>query len=118
MTARASARAIDTPAEQVYDLAMRLLLACVLLAAGCSNAPSGEQCKQALDHLLELEVDQAGGNKGLTEEMKADLVKQKANVSEALRSQFMEACVKKTPRDVVECVNKAKTIDDAGKCDE
>lgn len=104
--------------DKVYDLPMRLLLAFALLVAGCSKAPSAEQCKTALDHLLELEVDQAGGNKGLTEEMKADLVKQKANVSEALRTQFMDACVKKTSRDIVECVNRAKTIDDAGKCDE
>jgi hypothetical protein len=97
---------------------MRLLLAAVLLAAGCGNAPSAEQCKQALDHLLELEVDQAGGGKGLTEEMKADLEKQKANVSEALRTQFMDACVKKTSGDIVECVNKAKTLVEAGNCDE
>ena len=97
---------------------MRLFLACALVAVGCSKAPSGDECKKALDHLLELEVDHAGGGKGLTEEMKADLEKQKANVSEALRAQFMDACVKKTSRDIVACVNKAKNLDEAGKCDE
>ena|SRR5258705_2924261 len=100
---------------------MRVLLALGLaagLAGGCNKAPSADQCKQALDHLLELEVDNAGGGKGLTDEMKADLQKQKTNVAEDLRTKFMDACVKKTPRDIVECTLKAKTLGDAGKCDE
>jgi len=100
---------------------MRVLLGLGLmagLAAGCSKAPSADQCKGALDHLLELEIEDAGGTTGLTPEMKADLEKQKAAVSEQLRTNFMDACVKKTPKDIVECTLKAKTLGDAGKCDE
>ena len=39
----------------------RVLLAAVLLGAvGCKNAPSEDQCKQLLDHLVELEFKKAG----------------------------------------------------------
>jgi hypothetical protein len=96
---------------------MHRLLVLALVVAGCSKAPSAEECSRSLDHLIELEIDNAGGNKGLTEEMKADLVKQKASVSEAVREQFMEACVKKTPKSIVACTISAKTLDEASKCD-
>jgi hypothetical protein len=103
----------------VYDFGMRrFLLAAVMSAAGCGGAPSTEDCSKALDHLIELEIQNAGGNKGLTEEMKADLQKQKAAVSEAQRAQFMEACVKKTPKDIVDCTLGAQSIEQAAKCDE
>lgn len=88
------------------------------LATGCSKAPSADQCKNALDHLLELEIADAGGTTGLTTEMKADLEKQKAGVSDQLRTNFMDACVKKTPKDIVSCTLNAKSLGDAGKCDE
>ena len=100
---------------------MRVLLGLGLmagLAAGCSKAPSADQCKNALDHLLELEIEDAGGTTGLTPEMKTDLDKQKASVSEQLRTNFMDACVKKTPKDIVQCTLNAKTLGEAGKCDE
>lgn len=96
---------------------MRLLLA-ALLVAGCNKAPTADQCSKDLDHLIELEALAAGGAKGLTDEQKADLEKQKAAVSEAQRTQFMDACVKKTPRSIVECTLAAQTLADAAKCDE
>jgi len=96
---------------------MRLLLV-GLVVAGCSKAPSAEQCSKSLDHLIELEVLNAGGSKGLTDEMKADLAKQQAAVSEGQRQLFMEACGKKTPKAIVECTINAQSLDEAGKCDE
>ena len=96
----------------------RLLLVAALSTAGCGGTPSTEDCSKALDHLIELEIQNAGGNKGLTEEMKADLVKQKAAVSEGQRAQFMETCEKKTPKDLVDCTLGAKSIEEAAKCDE
>jgi len=33
----------------------RAMLVAVVLAVGCSKAPSEEQCKQLLDHLVDLE---------------------------------------------------------------
>jgi hypothetical protein len=96
---------------------MRFLVV-ALVAAGCSGGPSEAECGKALEHLIELEIQNAGGSKGLTEEMKADLQKQKAAVTEAQKSQFMEACVKKTPKAIVDCTLAAASIEQAAKCDE
>jgi hypothetical protein len=95
---------------------MRLVYA-LAIVFGCSKAPSSKQCSDSLDHLIELEILAAGGGKGLTDEMKADLAKQKAAVSDAQRQQFMQACVDKTPREIVECTLRAQSLDDAAKCD-
>ena len=90
----------------------------LVLVGACSKAPTAGDCSKSLDHLIELEIDNAGGNKGLTDEMKADLEKQKASVSDAQREQFMDACVKKTPKSIVDCTINAKTLEAAAKCDE
>jgi hypothetical protein len=103
----------------VYAFGMRgLLLVVALSAAACGGAPTEADCSKALDHLIELEIQNAGGSKGLSEEMRADLAKQKAAVSDGQRARFMEACVKKTPKDLVDCTISAQSIEQAAKCDE
>ena len=104
-------------ARRVYPFGMRLLLALSLISAACGGGPSTEECSKNLDHLIELEILSAGGNKGLTEEMKADLQKQKESVSETQRAHYMEACVKKTPKELVDCTMRATTLEQAKKCD-
>ena len=96
---------------------MRSSLLAFLLLAACSSAPSSDQCSKALDHLVELEIQASGGSKGLSDEMKADLQKQKAQISDNYRQQFMDACVKKTPKSIVECTTSAQSLDDVSKCD-
>ena len=100
---------------------MRLLLASIafglLVAAGCSSAPSQEQCESLMDHLIDLELAKGGG-KNATPEMKADLDKQKKAVAEYTRDKFMEACTKKTAKAVVDCGAKAMTEKDLTACDE
>ena len=45
----------------MYDGAMnRLVVVALLAAVGCKNAPSEDQCKQLLEHLVDLEFKKAG----------------------------------------------------------
>jgi hypothetical protein len=87
------------------------------VGGGCGNAPSAEQCTKVHEHIVELEIQAAGGSKAATEEMKADLQKQKATLLETTKQKFMDECMKKTPKDVVECTLRSNTLEDAGKCD-
>jgi|SRR5215510_769273 len=94
----------------------RWILGAVLLAAGCKNAPSEDQCKRFLDHLIDLEFKKAGAASGET--AKAELAKQKQAVSEAKTAEFIEACTKKTPRSRIECALSAADLESVTKCDE
>ncbi len=93
----------------------RLLLICVL-AAGCGKAASEEQCKQLLDHLVDLEFKKAGTN-AQADSQKNDLAKQKTAVAEARWGDFLDACQAKTAKDRVECALVASDLDAVAKCD-
>ena len=56
----------------------RAMLVAVLLAVGCKKAPSEDQCKQLLDHLVDLEFKKAGAAAG-AESQKADLAMKTIN---------------------------------------
>jgi hypothetical protein len=95
-----------------------LVLAALVLAAGCSKGPSEEQCKSLLDHLVDLEFKKAGAAAS-TDAMKAELAKQKQAVSEAKAAEFVETCTKKTSKDRVECALNASDLDTGvAKCDD
>ena len=95
----------------------RWILAGVLLATGCKNAPSDDQCKQLLDHLVDLEFKKAGAAAS-NDAMKAEIAKQKQAVSDAKASEFIETCTKKTARTRVECALTAADLEAVAKCDE
>ena len=95
----------------------RWMLAGVLLATGCKNAPSDDQCKQLLDHLVDLEFKKAGAA-ATSDSMKAEIAKQKQAVSEAKAVEFLETCGKKTARTRVECALAAADLEAVAKCDE
>jgi hypothetical protein len=95
----------------------RWILAGMLLATGCKNAPSDDQCKQLLDHLVDLEFKKAGAAAS-NDAMKAEIAKQKQAVSEAKASEFLETCTKKTARARVECAIAAADLEAVAKCDE
>ncbi|HWO23304.1 MAG TPA: hypothetical protein VNO30_31400 [Kofleriaceae bacterium] len=98
---------------------MKRWLAVVLLAAGaCSKAPSEDQCKQLLEHLIDLEFKKGGATGAGAESMKVDLAKQKAAVMEAKTAEFMVACTEKTHRDRVACALAATDLAGVQKCDE
>ena len=93
----------------------RWILVAALAAAGCGKGPSKDQCKQLLDHLVDLELKKAGATQ--TETVKADLAKQKAAVTEAKSAEFMTECLDKTAKERVECALAATDVEAVGKCD-
>ena len=95
----------------------RWMLAGVLLAVGCGNAPSADRCKQLLDHLVDLEFKKAGAAAS-NDSLKAEIAKQKQAVSEAKSSEFLETCAKKMARTRVECALAASDHEAVAKCDE
>jgi tetratricopeptide (TPR) repeat protein len=119
LPARDAARCPQAPRalREWYDGAMkRWLLGGVLLAMGCKNAPSEDQCKQLLDHLIDLEFKKAGAT--ATDAMKTEIAKQKKAVSEAKATEFVEACTKKTSKIRIDCALAAADLDAVAKCDE
>lgn len=95
---------------------MTRLLLVTVLAAGCGKAASEEQCKQLLDHLVDLEFKK-GGTNAQAESQKTDLAKQKAAVAEARWGDFLDACQQKTAKERVECALAASDLDAVAKCD-
>jgi hypothetical protein len=99
---------------------MKRVAVVLLLAAACKNGPSQDQCKQLLDHLVDLEF-KAGGAGAATEAMKTELAKNKTAVSDATSAAFLDTCTKKMTRSRVECALAANQLDGdsgLGKCDE
>jgi len=94
----------------------RWILGGMLLAMGCKNAPSEDQCKQLLDHLIDLEFKKAGAT--ATDSMKAEIAKQKQAVSEAKVTEFVDACTKKTSKIRIDCALAAVDLNNVAKCDE
>ena len=114
-----SAATVSPTAGDTMVEMKRWILGAVLLA-GCKNAPSEEQCKRLLDHLVDLEFKKAGAAAS-SDQMKAEIAKQKTAVTEAKSKEFMETCTKKMSKGRVECALKANELEgDNGvaKCDE
>jgi hypothetical protein len=96
----------------------RLCALALLLVAACNSGPSKDQCKQLLDHLVDLEFKKAGTAE-TSDSMKAELAKQKAAATEAKAEEFIDSCTKKTSKARVECALGASNLDaDLAKCDE
>jgi hypothetical protein len=94
----------------------RWIAAVVLLGAGCKSSPSEDQCKQLLDHLVDLEFKKAGA--AANESTKAELQKQKKAVSEAKATEFVDSCVRKTSKVRIECALAAADLQAVTRCDE
>jgi len=95
----------------------RWILGAVLVATGCKTGPSDEQCRQLLDHLIDLEFKKAGAAAS-SDSMKAEIAKQKQAVSDAKANEFIDACTKKTARSRVECALGAGDLDALARCDD
>jgi hypothetical protein len=96
--------------------------ACVLLllAIGCKNGPSQDECKQLLDHMVDLEFKKASAAAS-SDAMKQEIAKNKTAVSEKVSNEFIDTCTKKMAKARVECALSATELDgDNGvaKCDD
>lgn len=87
----------------------RLWVVLALAGTACGKSPSEDECKQLLDHLVDLEFKKAGAT--AADKQKADLEKQKALVVETKTAEFMAACKEKTARERVDCALSATVLD-------
>lgn len=94
----------------------RWIAGAVLLVTACKNAPSEDQCKQLLDHLVDLEFKKAGATS--SDAVKADLAKQKQAVSEAKAAEFLQTCTRRTAKPRIECALAASDLEAVARCDE
>jgi hypothetical protein len=104
-----------------YDSEMkRAWLVALVFAAACGNAPSDDDCKKFLDHLVDLEFKKAGAA-ATTDAMKQEITKQKNTVTQAKSAEFLDVCKKKMSKARVKCALAATELDGdngIGKCDE
>jgi hypothetical protein len=97
----------------------RWMLAAVVLAMGCGNGPSPDQCGQLLDHMVDIYLKKAGASVvGDANANRAELAKQKQAVAEARATDYLEACSKTMSKSRVECAMAAPDLDALSKCDE
>jgi hypothetical protein len=78
--------------------------------AGCGKAPSEDQCKRLLDHIVDLELKKAGTAEG-SAAAKADLEKLRAKVTEMRTADFLDVCTTKTSKSRVECGLEATSVE-------
>nr|HEX4315690.1 hypothetical protein [Kofleriaceae bacterium] len=80
--------------------------------AGCSQAPSEDQCKRLLDHVVELELKQIGGSGGgLPAEATDAFAKMKLSVGNLSSSSFLDGCTTKVSKARVECALEATSVE-------
>jgi hypothetical protein len=95
----------------------RAVVFLLLLAAGCKSGPSKDDCKQLLDHLVDLEFKKAGAAAS-SDAMKGAIEKSKTQVSAAVNDTFMKTCTDKMTSARVSCALAAADLDGVAKCDE
>ena len=99
---------------------MRACVLALVLAAGCKNGPSQDQCKQLLDHMVDLEFKKSAAAAS-SDALKAEIAKQKSAVTDKVSNEFIDTCTKKMSKARVECALGANDLEgDNGvaKCDE
>lgn len=92
-----------------------LLLSTFMLA--CTEKPSESACKALLEHIIDVEIAEAG-TKRLSPAMKKDLDKQRTELRKYLGKNFVASCQSDLPVSVVECRMKAKTRAAIAACEE
>ena len=93
----------------------------LVLAVGCKNGPSEDQCKQLMDHLVDLEFKQGGANAPVGDAAKREQVKSKAELTTKRGADFVTMCTKSMTRSRVVCALAASDMsgeNGLGKCDE
>lgn len=93
----------------------------LVLVVGCKNGPSEDQCKQLLDHLVDLEFKKGGANAPAGAGAKQEQVKTKAEITSRRGADFLTMCTKSMTRSRVVCALAASDMsgeNGIGKCDE
>jgi hypothetical protein len=96
---------------------MKRALVLVLFAVGCNKGPSDDQCKQLLNHVVDIEF-KAAGAAATSDALKTEIAKQKTAVTEAKSKEFLDTCKKKMAKSRVECAIAANDAESMAKCDE
>ncbi|HEY1556110.1 MAG TPA: hypothetical protein VGF94_14830 [Kofleriaceae bacterium] len=96
---------------------MKLACIALVLAIGCKGGPSQDQCKQLLDHMVDLEFKKAGAAAS-SDALKAEIAKQKSAVTDKVSNEFLDTCSKKMAKARVECALAASDLDEVAKCDD
>ncbi len=116
-------RSLDSPRATrfVYAFGFAFIATTSLFGwSSCKSGPSDEQCKQLLQHLVDLEFAKAGAT-ATTDAAKAELAKSKAAVAEAKSEEFTDTCRNKMSKERVTCALAATSLDGEGgvaACDE
>jgi hypothetical protein len=92
-----------------------LVLMLGVAAAGCSATPSPERCEKLLEHVVELQLQEAGQGKDLSAAMKDAVKGQKGEVAAYVRESFLVQCAK-LPNSFVDCAVAAKTTAEYADC--
>jgi hypothetical protein len=93
----------------------------LVVAGGCKNGPSEDQCKQLMDHLVDLEFKKGGANAPAGDAAKQEQAKTKAEITSRRGADFITMCTKSMTRSRVTCALAASDMNGEngiGKCDE
>jgi hypothetical protein len=100
---------------------MKSVAVALVLMLGCKNGPSEDQCKQLMDHLVDLEFKKGGANAPSGDAAKQEQAKAKAAITSLRGNDFVTMCTKSMTKSRVVCALAASDISGAsgvGKCDE
>jgi hypothetical protein len=98
----------------------RFVIVLLVMAAGCKSGPSKDDCKQLLDHLVDLEFKKAGAAAS-SDAMKSEIAKAKGSVTASVNDSFMKTCTDKMTKARVTCALAASDLEGEGsvaKCDD
>jgi hypothetical protein len=104
---------LHTLAKRICGVGLALALG--MATASCSDTPSPERCEKLLDHVVELQLQEAGQGKDLPAAMKDAVKGQKGEVAAYVRDSFMAQCAK-LPNSFVDCAVAAKTTAEYADC--
>jgi len=83
---------------------------------GCGDRPSSGDCEKLLGHMVDLEIASAGSEASAPDQKK-NLAKQKKDLTNVLRSDFMKQCEERTPGTFVACALRKNSYDKLADCD-
>ncbi len=100
---------------------MKSVVVALVLVLGCKNGPSEDQCKQLMDHLVDLEFKKGGANAPAGDAAKQEQAKTKTAITALRGKDFLTMCTKTMTKTRVDCALAASDISGdsgIGKCDE